>query len=205
MFPRNYYFLIVFLFISKSAFAQDSTLVGRFSIGLLGSYSKSNIIEETAKGGGGLQFRYFPSQNFAFSLTYQNLRTSIIRFDKLSQAYNSSLGFGFEKHVPIGSFSPYIGLEAGLNITKVKSGLIQLPSNIKYFQNNLPNYLFKPKIGFLYYVNDNLFANFEGTFNWTISADRANTNPLFDDSYTAIYFGRKVPTLSIGVHYLFKE
>ena len=205
MFIRYINFLIVFLLFSKNVIAQDSTLVGRFSVGFLGSYSKSNIIEETAKGGGCFQFRYFPSQNFAFSLTYQNLRSSIIRYDQKSLAFNSSLGFGFEKHVRIGSFSPYIGLEAGLNITKVKSNLIQLPSNINHFQNNLPNYLFKPKVGFLYYINDNIFANLEGTFNWTISADRANTNPLFDDSYTAIYFGRKVPTVSIGIHYLFKE
>ncbi len=204
-FRQSINFLLIFLLISNLSFSQDSTLVGRFSVGVFGSYSKSNIVEEATKGGAGLQFRYFPSTNFAFSLTYQNLGTTIIRYEKLSKANNSSLGFGIEKHIPFNNFSPYIGLEAGLNITKVKSGLIQLPSNIVNFQNNLPTYLLKPKVGLRYSINNNIFANFEASFNWAISADREYTNPLFDDSYTAIYFGRKVPTVSIGLHYLFKE
>ena len=202
---KKTYLITLFCFISFVSYTQDSTLIGRFSAGLLGSYSKSNISDELAKGGFGLQFRYFPSPKAAFSITYQNIRSSVERFEKTSQCFNSSLGFGFEKHVPIGNFSPYIGLEVGLNIARVKSELIQLPSNIKYFQNNLPNYLFKPKAGMFYKINDNLLAHFEGTFNWVISADRDNTNPLFDDSYTAIYFGRKVPTISLGIHYLFNE
>ncbi len=202
---KKSYLIVIFCFISEVSFSQDSTLIGRFSTGLLGSYSKSNISDELAKGGFAIQFRYFPIPKAAFSLTYQNIRSSVDRFQKTSQGFNSSLSFGFEKHVPFGSFSPYIGLEVGLNITRVESELIQLPSNIKYFQNNLPNYLFRPKAGVFYKINDNLLAHFEGTFNWVISADRNNANPLFDDSYTAIYFGRKVPTISVGIHYLFNE
>lgn len=197
--------LSLFFLYSFQNIAQDTTLIGRFSAGVTGLYSKSNLDYEKANGGFGLQFRYFPNAKGAFTISYQNVRSSVTRFEKLSQAINTSLAFGFEKHVPIANFSPYIGLEMGLNIIKVKSDLIKLPSNIQYFQQNLPNYLFKPKVGFCYAINDNVFANFEGTFNWVISADRENTNPLFDDSYTAIYFGRKVPTISLGLHYLFNE
>jgi hypothetical protein len=205
----NFRCLILLIVVSfswiKNTSAQDTTLVGRFSVGVVGSYFKTNIAEEVYKGGAGFQMRYFPSQGFAFSISYNRLQSSILRFNQISKAYNSSIGFGVEKHVPLGSFSPYLGLEAGLNFTRVNSNLVKLPSNITYFQNNLPNYLFKPKIGCIYYINDNLFAHVEGAFNWVISADRANSNPLFDDSYTAIYFGRKIPTFSIGIHYLFRE
>jgi hypothetical protein len=197
--------LLFFNIISFNIYPQDSTLIGRFSIGISGIYSKSNLADEQAKGGGCVQFRFFPRDKSAFTISYQNIRSSVERLGKISTGINSSLGIGLERHFPISNFSPYLGLELGLNITKVKSELIKLPSNNEFFQNNLPNYLFKPKVGFLYNVTENIFVNFEGTFNWVISADRDNTNPLFDDSYTAIYFGRKVPTVSIGIHYLFDE
>jgi hypothetical protein len=197
--------LSLYLLYSFQISAQDTSLIGRFSAGISGLYSKSNLAYEKANGGFGLQFRYFPNMKNAFVISYQNVHSSVIRFEKLSQAFNSSLAFGFEKHVPISNFSPYLALEVGLNITKVKSDLIQLPSNNQFFQNDLPNYLFKPKLGCGYRINDNIFLNVEGAFNWVISADRDNSNPLFDDSYTAIYFGRKVPTVSLGLHYLFNE
>ncbi|MES2797506.1 MAG: hypothetical protein V4683_16160 [Bacteroidota bacterium] len=197
--------ILLFCFVSIQIFAQDSTLVGRFSAGLVGSYSQSNIADEKSKGGLGLQFRYFPNPGSAFSLSYHNVHSTVERFGKLSRGINSSIGVGFEKHLPIGNFSPYLGIELGLNITKVKSELIKLPSNNEYFQNNLPNYLFKPKAGLLYNLNDNLMAHFEGSYNWVISSDRENTNPLYDDSYSAIYFGRKIIIVSIGIHYLFNE
>lgn len=68
-----------------------------------------------------------------------------------------------------------------------------------------PTTFFKPKIGLAYAIHENLFATVEGAYFWVISPDRANTNPLYDDSYTAIYFGRKLPTVSIGIHYLFNQ
>lgn len=196
---------ILFNIISFSIFSQDSTLIGRFSLGILGSYSKSNLSYEKAKGGFGAQFRYFPGNKSAFTVSYQNIRSSVERYGKISTGINSSLSLGLERHFLIGNFSPYLGFELGLNITKVNSELLKLPSNNEYFQNNLPNYLFKPKVGFLYFVTENIFVNTEATYNWVVSASRENTNPLFDDSYTAIYFGRKVPTISIGIHYLFNE
>ena len=131
--------------------------------------------------------------------------SQISRLNKISNCINYSLGLGYEKHIPIGNFSPYLGIEAGINFTNVKSNFIKLPANIIYFQQNLPNYLFKPKIGALFKLNDNVFVNLEGSYNWVISLNRDFTNPLYDDSYTAIFFGRKLPTLSIGVHYLFNE
>jgi hypothetical protein len=202
---KKYIILSIFLSISNIILAQDSTLIGRFSVGILGSVPISKIAEETPLGGFGLHFRYFPNERSGFSLSYQNLRSTISRYQKPSKGFNSSLGFGYEKHVPFGNFSPYIGLEVGINIIKVNSELIKLPSNIEFFQNNLPNYLIKPKAGFFYKINDNLMANVEGTYNWVFSSDRANSNPLFDDSYTALYFGRKVFSVSLGVHYLFNE
>jgi opacity protein-like surface antigen len=202
---KSIIFYLLLTFLSTRIVAQDSTLIGRFSVGLLGSFSTTNISEEVSKGGFALQFRYFPVANSAFSLTYQNLRTSIARFERVSKCTNSNLGFGYEQHVPFNKFSPYAGLEVGLNITKTRSSLRHLPSNNQYFQNNLPNLLFKPKIGLLYNINSNILVHFEGSYNWIIATDRDNNNPLFDDVGTAIYFGRKVPTIAIGMHYKFNE
>lgn len=165
----------------------------------------SNIADEQEKGGFGLQLRYFPTAKFAFVFSYNNTKSTVERYAKISTGRNASLGFGFERHFLINNFSPYVGLEAGLNFTTVKSDLLKLASNEKYFQNHLPNYLFKPKIGLAYAIHENLFATVEGAYFWVISPDRANTNPLYDDSYTAIYFGRKLPTVSIGIHYLFNQ
>ncbi len=198
--------IILFFFkIIHFSNAQDSTLIGRFAISGLGSYSKSNIIDEIAKSGFGLQFRYFPTPKAAFIINFQNVWSAVERYGKISRGANFSLGFGVEKHIPIGNFSPYLGLEAGINFTRVHSDLIQLPVNSQFFQNDLPNYLLKPKLGVLYKINENLHAQFETTFNWVISADRQNTNPLFDDAGKPIYFGRKVVTGSIGIMYLFGE
>jgi hypothetical protein len=199
----TFFFLFFCLhFISKS---QDSTLVGRFGFSGYGAYSKSNIAEEIAKGGFGGEFRYFPSPKVAFVLSYQNMKSGITRFGKQSSASNYSMSLGIEKHFDLGNFSPYIGQEIGLNFTKVKSHLIAEPANLKNFQNDLPNYLIKPKIGLHYKITDNLHAQLQGSFNWVFSTDRQNTNPLLDENYEAIYFGRKAATFSIGIMYLFDE
>jgi Outer membrane protein beta-barrel domain len=185
--------------------AQDSTLVGRYGITGLANYSISNISEEKEKGGFGFELRYFPTPKGAFVLSFQDLFSSVTRFGKKSDASNYSLSGGFEKHMVFGNFSPYVGFGMGLNFSKIKSELILLPSNIKYFQNNLATYLIKPTIGLHYKINENFNAQLQANYNWTFSTDRLNTNPLFDDSYKAIYFGRKVATISIGVMYLFNE
>lgn len=202
---RKAVLIVLLSSLSQPFFAQDSTLIGRFSVGVHGSYFKSNISDEKSKGGGGFQLRYFPRPQSAFVMSYQNTRSTVLRYEKISKGINYSLGFGFERHVVLGNFSPYLGLEVGLNITKVNSVLVKLASNEKYFQNNLANYLFKPKAGLAFTINDHLFATAEASYYWVISADRANTNPLYDDSYTPIYFGRKLPMASIGLHYLFNE
>jgi hypothetical protein len=187
------------------SYAQDSTLIGRLAIGGTGLYAKSNIAEETSKVGYAIQFRYFPSPKAAFVLSYSSVKSDIMRLGKNNGASNSSIGLGFEKHFPFGNFSPFIGLEAGLNFKKVRSSLLQLPSNNKYFQQDLPNYLIKPKLGFLYKINESLHTQVEAGYFWTFNTDKQNTNPLFDESGQPIYFGRKIAVVSLGLMYLFAE
>ena len=89
--------LLFFYIISFNVLAQDSTLIGRFSVGISGIYSKSNLDYEKAKGGIGAQFRYFPKDKSVFTMSYQNIRSTVERFGKISTGINSSLGIG-QKH-----------------------------------------------------------------------------------------------------------
>jgi hypothetical protein len=196
--------VFIFLFFTKIAIAQDSTLVGRFSLGILPNIGKSNIAEESLSKGFVLQFKYFANPKFAFSMSQGNGFTSITHNSSKHRIHKKDIGLGAEYHHPFGKFSPFVGLEAGLSFFKTSSPLVKASYN-QYFLNNLALYFFKPKAGLMYSINHHLKATCEAALFWSYHPEDRLLNPLTDHDGKQMFFGRKTPTVSVGVHYMFNE
>ncbi len=209
---KNYLFLLSFFFCSiKPLLAQDSTLVGHFSLGLMGQYNsvvplETETYRSTEKGLGGykLFMKYYKNSRWVLLMAFQSVRSSENRLNKNSFAKLTSYTWGLEHHIPVGNFSPFIGFEGGFSFHNYKSHLIKMPQNITYFINNFPLAAARPKVGFSYLIVRNISINAEYSYNLNFSFDKASRNPLFDENNNELYFSRKSHGLSIGVAYKFK-
>lgn len=209
---KKYLFLFSFLILGfKSLLAQDTTLIGHFSLGLMGQYNsviplETETYKSSEKGLGGykLIMKYHKNSHWVLLMAFQSVRSSENRLNKDSFAKITSYTWGLEHHVPLGRFSPFIGFEGGFAFHNYKSHLIKMPQNIKYFINNFPLAAARPKAGFSFLVSKNININAEYSYNLNFSFDKASKNPLFDENKDELYFSRKSYGISLGLAYVFK-
>jgi outer membrane protein W len=195
-------FLIIYT--TLTSIAQDSSLVGRFSILTSGLVGKSDIPAESLGKGYLLQLRYFPNPKFAFVLSHARSFHTIPESSQSYPARKGSISLGGEFHLPIGSFSPYIGTEAGLSFTRVHHSQVHNKAN-QYFQNSLALLLIKPKTGLQYQLNKNLHLQAEAQYYLSFHPESRLNNPFVTESGQSIFWGRKIMVFSLGIGYLFNE
>lgn len=201
---------ITFFAISISK-AQDSTLLGKFSVGILGQYcpivqqeTETYNSNEIGKGGFKLFMKYFRNNRWALTMSFQNTTSYEMRLDKKSKARIRSFMWGLEHHIPIGKIVPYLGLEGGFSFHKYKTHLTSLPQNQLYFIDNFPLVAARPKIGVGYLINPKIRLDAEYSYNWNFSFDKASRNPLFDENGAELYFSRKSHAIGLGISYFFE-
>lgn len=190
--------------VPASVVAQDSSLVGRFGLGLNLLVGQPSNAEESLGKGYHAQLKYFPNPKLAFVLSTGQIFSALARNNETHPGNSFSISMGGELHKPMGSFSPYVGVELGVSFIHSSSSLVTATHN-KYFINNLAVYLLKPKAGCMYAINDNLRANADLSYYWGYHPESRLLNPLFDNNGQPMFYSRKFALFSLGISYLFNE
>jgi hypothetical protein len=196
-YPFSLIFLVIIL-VGSSSFAQTSPSdpkLGHFALGAQAAFGPKGFVYEKPHLGYSLSLKYFNSEKGCFSINHTQLFSGI---ESVASSRKYSLSLGGERHFVVGRFSPYLGLEGGLNFIAVSSDYLKGGQN-EYFINNIPLYLFRPKLGVNVALNQTFAVNLEYVYQWSAHLDRDSLNELFVNAETAYAFSRKTPYIGLGL------
>jgi hypothetical protein len=194
--------LLVLQLFSLSIFAQNvasTQKIGQYAFAIQGAYGQGDFSFEKPHVGYSMTLKYFNTPKACFTLNHTQLFSSI---DQVATSRKYSMSLGFERHFVVRSFSPYVGLEGGLNFIAVGSDYLKGGQN-EYFINNLPLFLARPKVGMNIALGKNLAANVEYVYHWSAHSSGNSTNALFVNAETSYVFSRKTPYVALGLQYTF--
>lgn len=201
LFKTSALFFLIGLF-SNETFAQKT--VGRLALGLEAGYDiHSGPLEKGGLNIGG-NFRYFPTSKAALVISVRNYAVSFQNAPTENSFVNTTISLGGEKHFNFNKFSPYLGLEAGLQFSAASSFLMRLPSNSAYV-NNSAKYIFVPKAGLFYQLTNHLNLVGEAVLINTFSP--GDLAPLYDknNDNLAPLLSKTNYLLSLGLVFKFNE
>ncbi len=179
------------------------TYSGRFAANIYGFKSIVKAPENTNIGWG-LGLKFFPSEKFALGVSYfsQNSDFEIYKTSFSQKA----IVLGFERYWLISKLNPFLGADLGLHFEKTTSDLLKLPYNIEsYYQEYERKYIFSPKLGLLYNINDKIFASLQANYDLVINPSSISSNLYNDSDNSFIIPSNKNLRFSVGIVYKFKE